>query len=107
VAASPPSPVLGGFVFRNVARPVALYDGSPALGGGRAPSQDTLRTVAAGRLPTAAGQPTPGGGGAKRTGKASVPSFMVSTFSRSVCAVSAVNLACCRAADTISVFVVM
>jgi hypothetical protein len=86
VAASPPSPVLGAFVFRNLARPVALSNTSLALGGGRAPPQDTLRAVAAGRLPTAAGQPTPGGGGAKSTGKASVPSSMVSTFSRSVCA---------------------
>ena len=49
-----------------------------------------LRTpFAPGRLPTA-GHPTPDavGGGAKGTGKASVPSFVVSTFSRSVCAVS-------------------
>jgi hypothetical protein len=103
VAASPPSPVLGTFVFRNLARPVGLSNTSPALGGGRAPPQDTLRAVAAGRLPTVAGQPTPGGGGAKSTCKASVPSFMVSTFSRSVCAVSVVNLACCRADDTFSV----
>ena len=81
VAASPPSPVLGAFVFRNLARPVALSNTSSALGGGRAPVQDTLCAVAAGRLPTAAGQPTPGGGGAKSTGKASVSSFMVSTLS--------------------------
>ena len=80
VAASPPSPVLGAFVFRNWARPVALPNTSSALGGGRAPAQDTLCAVAAGRLPTAAGQPTPGGGGAKSTGKAPVSSFMVSTL---------------------------
>ena len=80
VAASPPSPVLGAFVFRNLARPVALSNTSSALGGGRAPAQDTLCAVAAGRLPTAAGQPTPGGGGAKSTGKAPVSSFMVSTL---------------------------
>jgi len=59
---------------RNLARPGALSDKSPALGGGRAPPQDTLRTVAAGRLPTAAGQSTTGGGGAKSTGKAAGPS---------------------------------
>ena len=107
VAASPPSPVLGAFGFRNLARPVALSNTSSALGGGSAPAQDTLCAVAAGRLPTAAGQPMSGGGGAKSTGKASVSSFMVSTFSRSVCAVSAVNLAYCRTADTISVCAVM
>ena len=84
MAASPPSPVLGAFVFRNWARPVALPNTSSALGGGRAPAQDTLCAVAAGRLPTAAGQPTPGGGGAKSTGKASVSSFMVSTLSMCV-----------------------
>jgi hypothetical protein len=88
VAASPPSPVLGASVFRNGARPGAFSNRSPALGGGTAPPQDALRTVAVGRLPTAVGQPTPGGGGAKSTGKAAVPSFMVSTFSRSVCAVA-------------------
>ena len=79
-APSPPSPVLGAFVFRNLARPVALSNTSSALGGGRAPAQDTLCAVAAGRLPKAAGQQTPGGGGAKSTGKASVSSFMVSTL---------------------------
>ena len=84
VAASPPSPVLGAFVFRNWAGPGALPNTSSALGGGRAPAQDTLCAGAAGRLPTAAGQPTPGGGGAKSTGKAAVSSFMVSTLSMCV-----------------------
>ena len=107
MAASPPAPVLGSGGFRNLARPGAFSDGSPALGGGKAPSKDALRTGAATRLPTAVVQPTPGGGGAKSTGKAVAPFFRVSTFSRWVCAVSAVILACCRAADTTSVFVVM
>jgi hypothetical protein len=75
-----------------LARPGAFSDGSPALGGGRAPSKDALRTGVAKRLPMAVGQPTPGGGGAKSTGKAAAPFFRVSTFSRWVCAVSAVNL---------------
>jgi hypothetical protein len=90
---SPPSPVLGAFDVRNLASSGTLSYGSPALGGGKASPKDTLRTVAPGRLPTAA-HPTPNavGGGAKRTGKASVPSFVVSTFSRSVCAVSTVHL---------------
>ena len=57
---------LGAFVFRNLARPGTLSDGSPALGGGRAPPQDALRTG----LPTSVGQTTPGGCGAKSTGKA-------------------------------------
>ena len=93
VAASPPFPVLGAFVFRNLARPVALSNTSSALGGGQAPPKDTLRTLAPGRLPTPS-HPTPDavGGGAKGTGNASVPSFVVSTFSRSVCAVSTVHL---------------
>ena len=39
LAASPPSPVLGAFVFRNLARPVALSNTSSALGGGRVPAQ--------------------------------------------------------------------
>ena len=78
---------------RNLARSGALSYGPPALGGGQAPPKDTLRTLAPGPLPTA-GHPTPDavGGGAKGTGKASVPSFVVSTFSRSVCAVSTVHL---------------
>ena len=93
VAPSPQSPVLGAFDVRNLASSGTLSYGSPALGGGKAPPMDTLRTVAPGSLPTA-GHPTPNavGGGAKGTGKASVPSFVVSTFSRSVCAVSTVHL---------------
>jgi hypothetical protein len=76
-----------------LARPVALSNTSSALGGGQAPPKDTLRTLAPGRLPTPS-HPMPDavGGGAKGTGKASVPSFVVSTFSRSVCAVSTVHL---------------
>ena len=96
VAPSSPSPVFGAFDVRNLVSSgssVTLPYRSPALGGGKAPHKDTLRTVAPGRLPTA-GHPTPNavGGGAKGTGKASVPSFVVSTFSRSVCAVSTVHL---------------
>jgi hypothetical protein len=53
---------------------------------------DRLRTGAATRLPTAVGQQTPGGGGAKSTGKVTSTFVRVSTFSSWVCAVSAVNL---------------
>ena len=68
-APSPPSPVFGAFDDRNLARSGALSYGPPALGGGQAPPKDTLRTLAPGRLPTAA-HPTPDavGGGAKGTG---------------------------------------
>ena len=92
-APSPPSPVFGAFDDRNLARSGALTYGPPALGGGQSPPKDTLRTLAPGRLPTPS-HPMPDavGGGAKGTGKASVPSVVVSTFSRSVSAVSTVHL---------------
>ena len=89
VAPSSPSPVFGAFDVRNLVSSgssVTLPYRSPALGGGKAPHKDTLRTVAPGRLPTA-GHPTPhavlfetplAGGEAKSTGKTVVPSYAAS-----------------------------
>jgi hypothetical protein len=58
----------------------------PALGG------QSAAAVAAGDEGDAASSKDAVGGGAKGTSKASVPFFVVSTFSRSVCAVSTVHL---------------
>ena len=58
MAASPPSPVLGAFDDRNLARSGALSYGPPALGGGQAPPKDILRTRAQGRFLTPS-HPTP------------------------------------------------
>ena len=57
-ASSPPSPVLGAFDDRNLARSGALSYGPPALGGGQAPPKDILRTRAQGRFLTPS-HPTP------------------------------------------------